>query len=365
MNPHQPKKMLILDVLDILRRRSDEEHRLSLSDVVGLLERDFGMRADRKAVARNIQDLVDEGYPIGFREVPRASRDPRTGEERSANIVTDYYYEHEFTEGELRLLIDGLIFSRHIAPRQRGELIEKLEGLSSVHFRSHVRHVSAMPKDRTDNKQLFYTIELLDEAISRKRKVSFKYLSIGTDKQAHPRRRPDGTERVYVCTPYQMAVNEGKYYLICNYDKYDDVTNYRIDRIMDLEVLEEPGKPFASLGTADGRSLDLGRYMREHIHMYAGGTVRVTFRIVRRMAGDIVDIFGGGVRFFNETDDHVDVEALVNEDAMVRFGRSNAPDVVVLSPQRLADEIGRQLHAAAEAYENETSGELAHSGDQK
>ena len=76
MNPHQPKKMLILDVLDILRRRSDEEHRLSLSDVVGLLERDFGMRADRKAVARNIQDLVDEGYPIGFREVPRAPRDP-------------------------------------------------------------------------------------------------------------------------------------------------------------------------------------------------------------------------------------------------------------------------------------------------
>lgn len=91
--------------------------------------------------------------------------------------------------------------------------------------------------------------------------------------------------------------------------------------------------------------------MREHIHMYAGGTVRVTFRIVRRMAGDIVDIFGDGVRFFNETDDHVDVEAYVNESAMIRFGRSNAPDVVVLSPKNLADEIGRQLHAAAEAYE--------------
>ena len=154
-----------------------------------------------------------------------------------------------------------------------------------------------------------------------------------------------------MCTPYQMAVNEGKYYLICNYDKYDDITNYRIDRIMDLEILDERGKPFSSLGKAGDKNLDLGKYMREHIHMYAGGTVRVTFRIVRRMAGDIVDIFGDGVRFFNETDDHVDVEAYVNESAMVRFGRSNAPDVVVLSPQHLADEISRQLHAAAEAYE--------------
>ena len=351
MNPKQPKKMLIMDILEILRKYSDTEHRLSQKDIIDLLESKFGMKADRKAVARNIADLIDEGYAIGYREVPRTTRDAKTGKERSANIVTDYYLEHDFTDAELRLLIDGLLFSRHISSSQRKDLIGKLEDLSSVYFKSHMTHVNAMPKDRTDNKQLFYTIELLDEAISRKRKVSFKYLSIGTDKKAHPRCRPDGTERVYVCTPYQMAVNEGKYYLICNYDKYDDITNYRIDRIMDLEILDERGKPFSSLGKAGDKNLDLGKYMREHIHMYAGGTVRVTFRIVRRMAGDIVDIFGDGVRFFNETDDHVDVEAYVNESAMIRFGRSNAPDVVVLSPKNLADEIGRQLHAAAEAYE--------------
>ena len=351
MNPKQPKKMLIMDILDILRRRSDADHRLSLKDIVDWLERDFDMKADRKAVSRNIANLVDEGYPICHEEIKRTKRDAKTGESREFNIATNYYLEREFTEAELRLLIDGLIFSRHISPRQRKELIGKLENLSSMYFRSRMNHVHAMPKDRTDNKQIFYTIELLDEAIGKKRKVSFKYLSIGIDKKAHPRCRPDGTERIYVCTPYQMAVNEGKYYLICNYDKYEDITNYRIDRILDLEVLDEPGKPFASLKDAGGRALDLEKYMREHIHMYAGGTVRVEFRIVRRMAGDIIDIFGDGVRFFNETDSHVHVEAYVNEEAMVRFGRSNAPDVVILSPRRLADEIGRQLHAAAQAYE--------------
>lgn len=41
----------------------------------------------------------------------------------------------------------------------------------------------------------------------------------------------------------------------------------------------------------------------------------------------------------------------VNESAMVRLGRSNAPNVVALSSQDLEDEIGRQLHPAAEAYE--------------
>lgn len=350
MNPKQPKKMLIMDILEILRKRTDADHRLSVKDVVEILERDFDMKADRKAVSRNLADLIDEGYPISYTEIPRRSRDPKTGEMRACNIVTDYYLERDFTDAELRLLIDGLIFSRHISPSQRKDLIAKLESLSSVYFKSRMGHVHAMPKDRTDNKQLFYTIELLDEAICRKRKVSFKYLDTSTDKLPRPRRRPDGTERIYVCTPYQMAANEGKYYLICNYDKYNDVTNYRVDRIVDLEILDEPGKPFEVLDDAHGGRFDLTAYMREHIHMYAGSTVRATFRIVKCMTADILDIFGDEVRFYNETEGHVDVEARVNEDAMLRFARSNAPDVVVLTPQRLRERVRAELEAAAGAY---------------
>ena len=354
MSPKQPKKMLIMDILEILRTRTDAEHRIGVKDIVDILESDYDMQVDRKTVSQNMSDLIYEGYPICFTEIPRNSRDPRTGDLRKSNIITDYYFEHEFTNAELRLLIDGLVFSRHISPSQRKRLIEKLEGLSSMHFKARMKHVHTMPRDRTDNKQLFYTIELLDEAISRKRKVSFKYLDIGTDKKPRPRCRPDGTKRLYVCTPYQMAANEGEYYLICNYDKYDDITNYRIDRIIDLEILNEPGKPFNSLDEARGGNLDLAKYMREHIHMYAGGTVRATFRIVKRMTADILDIFGDEVRFLNETDDHVDVEARVNEDAMLRFARSTAPDVMVLAPRRLRERVKTELETAAEAYEDES-----------
>ena len=72
----------------------------------------------------------------------------------------------------------------------------------------------------------FYTIDVLDEAISKGKKVSFIYNSYGTDKKLHPKR-----EREYVINPYQMVATNGRYYLICNYDKYDTLSNYRIDRI--------------------------------------------------------------------------------------------------------------------------------------
>ena len=64
--------------------------------------------------------------------------------------------------------------------------------------------------------------------------------------------------------PGYVKANDGKYYLICNFDKYDDISNYRLDRIMNLKILDESVKPFKSLIGADGQSLDLVKYMKEH-----------------------------------------------------------------------------------------------------
>ena len=176
------------------------------------------------------------------------------------------------------------------------ELVEKLEGLSNIYFRSRVGHIARLPVDQSGNKQLLLNIEMLDEAISKGRKVRFHYTEYGLDKKLHLRARPDGSPREYVISPYQMAAQEGKYYLICNYDKYDDISNYRVDRIKDLEILDEPAKPFESLPWAHGRSLDLAAYMREHPYMYSSENVRAKLKIVPAMVSDVIDMFGKKVR---------------------------------------------------------------------
>ena len=48
---------------------------------------------------------------------------------------------------------------------------------------------------------------------------------------------------IYVVSLYQMAAKEGKYYLICNYDYYDDISNYWVDRIIDIEIFDVKAKP--------------------------------------------------------------------------------------------------------------------------
>ena len=344
------KKMLILNILDILRKYTDENHTLSQKDIIEILEREYEMKAERKAVRRNIQNLIDMGYEIEYSEAIRMVPNPKTKELEENTITSDYYLVRDFTDGELRLLIDSLLFSRHIPYNQCKELVQKLEGLSNIYFRAHVKHISTMPETLPQNPELFYTIEMLDEAIAKGRKVSFSYMEYGMDKNQHRKRRPDGSVREYIVTPYQMAAKDGKYYLICNYDKYNDISNYRIDRIKDIQILEEKAKPFEQLEGSGGQRLDLADYMAEHIYMYSSDKSRVTFRIVKPMISDVIDIFGMDVRFFNETDTHVDISAKVTEDAMFQFAKSYAPDVLVLGPERLVERMREDAENTCKAY---------------
>ena len=346
----QSKKLLIMNILDVLRRYTDADHRLSQREIADILRREYEMKADRKAIRRNILDLIDFGYEIEYSESVRMMPNPKTGELEETYILSGFYLLRDFTDAELRLLIDGLLFSKHIPYNQCKELVEKLEKLSNQYFKAHVRHIHTMPETLPQNPGLFLAIELLDEAITHGRKVSFSYLEYGTDKKQHRRLRPDGTVREYVVSPYQMAAKEGKYYLICNYDKYDDISNYRIDRITDVKVLEEPVKPFETLTGADGQRLDLAKYMAEHIYMYSSEKTQVKFRISKDWVSDIIDTFGMDVRFSDETEDQVTVTARVNEMAMKQFAKSYAPDVMVLEPERLREEIKAEAEKTWKAY---------------
>lgn len=338
--PDTSKKMIPLCILDILRKHTDEDHTLDQKDIIELLRKEYGLEVERKAIRSNIVKLIEMDFPISYKET-----------EREGNTIwSDYWLERDFTDSELRLIIDGILFSNHIPHKQRMELAKKIEGLSSEYFKSHVRHIATLPDAGDSNKQIFNNIAILDEAIEKKRKVSFQYLDMDTDKKMLPKKEKSGEIRTYVVSPYQMAAKDGKYYLICNRDQYDAISNYRIDRISDIKVTDERIRPFKELMNANGQDLNLGEYMREHIYMYSGGETRVRFRIVRRMVTDVVDIFGKDVRFEDVTDEYVTVSATVTEKAMIQFAQNYAPDVVILEPQRMVDEMKDWIKKVKKAY---------------
>ena len=344
MYTKQPKKMLIMNILDILRKYTDEDHRLSQREIMEILESEYDMKAERKSVKRNLMNLIDWGYNIEYSESVRVNKN---GEEEI--LYTDWYLERDFSDAELRLLIDSLLFSKHIPYSQCKELIEKIEGLSNRYFKSRVKHIRTMPTNVADNKQLFYTIEQLDRAISKGHQVSFYYNEYKTDKKMYPRKNAEGKAREYIVNPYQIAATNGRYYLICNYDKYDNVSNYRLDRITNIKVLDTPVKPTKQVkGLENG--LNLPKHMAEHIYMFTGESVPVTFRAKKYLVSEIIDWFGKDINFSNETEEEVTVRVTVNLEAMRKWALQYAMHVKVLEPEKLVVMVKEDVAKAAEMY---------------
>ena len=337
------KKLLLMNVLAILQRYTDASHTMTVAQIRDCLREEYGMEADRKAIKKNLLDLIAFGYELGYSTKTRVQNGKRE------RILTDWYILREFTDAELRLLVDSLLFSKHIPHGQCRELIEKVEGLSSQYFSQKVRHVRNMPENLPRNPELFLTVELLDEAIGLGRQVEFEYCDFGTDKRLHPRKNAKGEPKKYTVNPYQMVATNGRYYLIGNFDFYDNVGHYRVDRIKHVRLLDTPAKRAECVRGLE-HGLELPTHMAEHIYMFSGECGTVLFRAQKSIVGDILDWFGKDVRFFDETDGEISVSVRVNYRAMKYWAMQYAYYVTVTSPPRLVEELRGELSAAAARY---------------
>src|SRR5699024_5897827 len=121
---------------------------------------------------------------------------------------------------------------------QRKTLIKKLEILSSKYFKSRVQHISVISNEKTKNQSLFLNIEEIDDAINQSKQISFTYnrYQVNQDLQDEflPQLDRDGKIKVYTVNPYQIVANNGRYYLLSNHDKFDNVIYYRLDRMTNI-----------------------------------------------------------------------------------------------------------------------------------
>ncbi|HIU57544.1 MAG TPA: WYL domain-containing protein [Candidatus Ornithomonoglobus merdipullorum] len=334
------KKTVMLNILDILKKYSDAEHRLTQAQISDILSSEYGMKVDRRTVRRNLSELAELYDGIDYTEVERRGKD---GSDLS--ICTDWYIEREFDDSELRLLIDSVLFAKNIPYSQSRQLIDKLAGLSNVYFGRKIKNICGLTENMPRNPELFHTIDVLDTAISENKKVAFIYNSYGADKKLHPKR-----ESEYIINPYRMAATNGRYYLICNYDKYDNIVNYRIDRITGIRMLDETRKPISKL--REGK-LDMPRHMAEHIYMYAGDPIRAVFKAKTYIIDQVIDWFGMEADISQIDGDECIVRIKVNEEAFFCWAMQYGLHIEVLEPQSLRERVISSVNRIAEKYRDD------------
>ena len=320
------KKMLIMLILEILKEHSDSEHRLTQQEIIRLLDANYGMECDRRSVKANILSLIELDYDI--------------------SMENGYYLaEREFEDAELRLLIDSVFSSRVISQAQAKRLIDKLQAQGNRYFKPKISHVCMLPQiTHSDNKQVMLTLDVLNDAIEAQKKVAFVYNSYGQDGRLHPRQEDD-----YVVSPYQLAVSNGRYYLISHYEKYDGVIHFRVDKITGCRMLEEPVKPQKEVKGLE-HGLDLPRHLAEHIYFFSGQSVPVLLEAWIGAMDDIIDWFGQDYQIISCNGDMMRVRVNCNESAMLYWALQYGQRVEVLEPLSLREEIAAEVEKIHAKY---------------
>jgi predicted DNA-binding transcriptional regulator YafY len=276
------KKMINICILEILRKYTDCDHTMEQKDIINKLKSDYGLEVERKSIKANLIGLIDMGYDIDYSETTRKKANGET-----EIMMTDWHYNHEFNDAELRIMIDSILFSKNISTSQAQTLIDKISNLSNIYFSAKVKHVKNLPElVHTDNKQVLLNVEMIDDAISQGKKIAFIYNSYGKDKRLHPKKSDK-----YLVNPYQMAACNGRYYLICNLDKYDNISNYRIDKMTELEILDENVKPKNRVKGME-QGFNLPRHMAEQLFMFSDESRNIVMKLPENHIGNVVDWFG-------------------------------------------------------------------------
>lgn len=334
----QAKKMLVMNILEILKKYSDIDHRLTQQDIIRYLKEDYEMKVDRKSIKRNIDDLIDEGHDINFDEIER-------GKGKYKNkIRTNYYLLREFDNSELRLLIDGLIFSKYIPYSQCKGLIEKLESLSNKYFKARTKYIQLLKEDNSVNKELFYNIDIIDEAIQKKKKVSFFQCLYDVNKKLVHKLDEKGNNKEYIANPYYMVALNGRYYMICTFDGYREIVNVRLDRIQEIKIINE------KRDENNEKSINLSQHMGEHLYMLGGESANVSFEFPEYLISDVIDWFGNNITFTRTKNNKILGTSKVNLSGMKYWALQYGEHIKVLSPKKLVDDIKSIIKHMGKVY---------------
>lgn len=317
MDSFEPKKAALIRVLQILQNYTDVDHPLKHDEIVSLLYKEYGLSVERKAIGRNISLLNEVGYDIVTTK--RGS----------------YLAERTFEDAELRLLIDSVMAGKHVTERHSRDLIAKICSLSNKYFKPRIKYVYRIGEwDKTDNADLFYTMELVDEAIATEKQVLFRYNKYGADKKLHRSSR-------VIASPYQMILHNQRYYLMVYNEFFHRIMYYRIDRITDMEILDKPQIPIRSVkGFENG--IDYKRFSSQMPYMFADEVQTVTFLAEPWALDQIIDWFGKDI-IIKPNGEKYRVTVKSSLLAMEFWSMQYLNAVEIISPTSLRDKIKENL----------------------
>lgn len=323
------QKAKLLYVMDYLLKYSDEEHPVTVAQLVRELDR-HGISAERKSIYDDLETLRAFGMDI-----------LQAGAGRSSGY---YVAGRSFELPELKLLADSVQSSKFITYKKTLSLLQKIEGLASVHQAQQLRRqLYVKNRIKTMNESIYYNVDELHRAIAEKRKIRFHYFEYTVQKERRFRR--DGAW--YVLSPYALSWDDENYYLVAYDSGTERIKHFRVDKMADIQLTDEPRD-----GEEVCAALDMGVYARKTFGMFTGEETSVRLRFETELVGPVLDRLGREVMLVPDGEDHFTVRTdVIVSPQFFAWVLGFGSRARVLEPESVVDELRAYLHQVSALYE--------------
>ncbi len=334
--PRENQKLKLLYLAKIFQEETDGKTGLTMPQIIEHL-REYGISAERKALYRDIKALREFGM-----DIQRYNRSPM--QYALAN--------REFSQPELLLLVDAVQSSRFLDMEKSRELIDSIRTLASKRQRETLsKRMHVEGRIKMQNESVFYNVDIVQEAIQAHRRVSFHYFKYDVEKK---KVRQHGGDR-YLETPVELIYSDGYYYLVTYNDKHDGFTNYRVDRMTEVMVSDEPATRNERIASFDPEA-----YTAQAFSMFNGEPKTISLIVDEEVMSSIVDRFGSDVESHALDGSHARVYARVKvSDVFYGWLAQFGTKVRVEKPRSVVQGYTEYLQRIVSAYRQGGAEEVA------
>ena len=187
-------KPRILYLQKILLERTDEENPLSTTQLINILNDEYGISAHRTTVTKDIAALQEFGMDIV-----------------TIHSTQSKYFvaSRKFELPELKLLIDAVESSKFITKKKSETLIKKIHTMTSPGQVAKLkRNNYVVNRIKPDNEQIYYIIDAINDAINAGKQISFQYYDYTGLKKKVLKNKGE----IYKLNPYKLLWCGDYYY---------------------------------------------------------------------------------------------------------------------------------------------------------
>ena len=302
------KEILLLTYL-YLKENSDEENPKSIKDILNFLDKN-NLSATRQTCYCNIKTIVN--LDIGIY--------------KSDSFKNTYFYDDcEFDSSEISWLCYSILDNNLISKKHSNDLIKKLLNLKGGgNLKKNLSKFNIINPDKKENKEVFYNLSIIMEALNENTLIEFDYLIYNHNKKLVKKR-----EKKYQEIPLGLTIHKNKPFVVTY--KYNQYKHYRVDRIINITKSDQlvVFKP----------KLDLQNHFKYHPYNYSGELIEFKAICDDTILDELIEFLGTHIIITKHNNNKFQLKTKLSKNEIIFLLSQFIQFMTIIEPQNIKEEF--------------------------